>query len=254
MRKAKNQPEKRLKRIIKYRAGRDNQGKIVVRHKGGRQKRFFREIDFKRDKRDITGKIVSLEYDPNRGSGIALVFYPDGDKRYILAPIGLKIGDEITSGEKADIKTGNAIPLARVPIGTPIHNIELIPGKGGQVARGAGNSAVLLATEGDFARIKLPSGEVRLFDKKGYATIGQLSNPERKNRKLGKAGVKRHMGIRPTVRGVAQDPDSHPHGGGEGRSGIGMKSPKSPWGKRTLGKITRNRKKQSNRYIVQRRK
>lgn len=253
MKKGRNKPEKSLKRIIKYKAGRDSRGRIAVRHKGGRHKRFFREIDFKRDKKDTAGKIVSIEYDPNRGTDIALAVYPDGDKRYILAPAGLAVEDEIIASEKAEIKTGNALPLAKIPIGMPIHNIEMKPGRGGQAARGAGNSAVILAKEGNYVRIKLPSGEVRLFDKRGYASIGQLSNPERKNVKLGKAGRKRHLGIKPAVRGVAQDPDSHPHGGGEGRSGIGMKSPKSPWGKRTLGKKTR-KKKASDKYIMQRRK
>lgn len=251
--KNKNQPEKSLTKSLKYKAGRDSRGQISIRHRGGRHKRLYRLIDFKRDKRDIPAKIVSLEYDPNRGADIALLYYVDGEKRYILAPEKLEIGAAILAGEKAPIKPGNALPLAKIPIGTAVHNIELSPGRGGQLVRGAGNSATVLAREGSLIRLKLPSGEIRLIHKKCYATVGQLTNPGRKTKKLGKAGKKRHLGFRPAVRGVAQDPGSHPHGGGEGRSGIGMPSPKSPWGKKTLGKRTR-KKKLSDKYIVKRRK
>lgn len=246
-------PEKSLIQIVKYHAGRDGRGRVSIRHKGGRHKRYYRFIDFKRDKKEIAGKVVNLEYDPNRGVDIALVFYPDGEKRYILAPLGLKNGDIVASGELVETKVGNSLPLEKIPVGQPIHNLEMFPGRGGQMARGAGNSASILAKEGKYVRVRLPSGEVRLFEKDCYATIGQLSNIERKNRFLGKAGRKRYLGIKPTVRGVAQDPDSHPHGGGEGRSSVGMKSPKTPWGKPTMGKITRKRNKASNKFIVQRR-
>src|SRR3989344_3116704 len=254
MKKENMSREKSLFSIIKYRAGRDARGRISVRHKGGRHKRYFRDIDFKRDKRDIVGKVVNIEYDPNIGADIALIYYRDGDKRYILAPDGLKLGNEISSGEKAEVKTGNAMPLSKIPIGIPIHNLEMFPKTGGMIVRGAGNSASVLAKEDKYTRVRLPSSEIRLFDNRCYATIGQLSNPERKNRLFKKAGNKRHLGIKPTVRGVAQDPDSHPHGGGEGRSGIGMPSPKSPWGKPTLGKRTRKANKASNKFIVKRRK
>lgn len=249
----KNRPEKTLSRILKKRSGRDGQGKISVRHQGGRHKRLYREIDFRRDKREISGKVVALEYDPNRGADIALIFYKDGEKRYILAPIGLKIGDKIMASEQGEIKTGNALPLTKIPVGMPIHNIELNWGLGGQLVRGAGLSASILAKEGKMVRVKLPSGEVRLIAGRCYATIGQVGNVERKGRKLGKAGAKRHLGIRPTVRGVAQDPGSHPHGGGEGRSGIGMPGPKTPWGKPALGKRTR-RPQASDKFIIERRK
>jgi len=245
---------KKLVRIKKKKSGRDNQGHISVRHRGGEHKRYLRLIDWKRDKRDIPGKVVSIEYDPNRTADIALIQYPDGEKRYILAPHELKVGDEIVASEKAEIKPGNALPLAKIPVGVPIYNLELVPGKGGQMVRGAGTYALIQSKDEKTATIKLPSGEIRLFPISCWATIGQVSNPEHSSQKLRKAGDKRHRGIRPTVRGVAQHPGAHPHGGGEGRSGIGMPSPKSPWGKKTLGKRTRKKKKYSDKWIVKRRK
>ena len=245
---------RKLYRILPKKSGRNSSGKVAVRHQGGRHKRYLREIDFRRDKREIPAKVVAIEYDPNRGAEIALLFYADGEKRYILAPEGLKIGDEVQAGEKAEIKPGNALPLAKIPLGTVVHNLEFKPGKGGQIVRGAGTGAMLMNKEEKYALIKLPSGEERKIELICYATVGQLGNIERKNRIFGKAGRKRHLGIRPTVRGVAQNPHSHPHGGGEGRSGIGMPSSKSPWGKPTLGVKTRNKKKYSNKLIMQRRK
>jgi len=245
---------KKLKRILKKRSGRSASGKIAVRHRGGREKRFLRKIDFKRDKKDMEAQVVSLEYAPNRGADIALLHYPDGEKRYILAPVGLKVGDQVVAGEKVDFKKGNALPLKRIPVGTVIHNIELTPGKGGQIVRGAGTGATITSKEGGYAVVKLPSGEQRMIKEECYATIGQVSKPELKTRKLGKAGRKRHMGFRPSVRGVAMHPGQHPHGGGEGKSGIGMPSPKSPWGKKTLGKKTRKPKKYSDKLIIKRRK
>lgn len=245
---------KKLRKILKKQSGRNANGKVTTRHQGGRQKRFLREIDFKRDKRNLSGKVVSIEYAPNRGADVTLLHYPDGEKRYILAPTGLKIGDEVLSGEKVSLKVGNALPLKKIPVGTVIHNVELTLGKGGQIVRGAGTGATIASKEGGYVEVKLPSGEQRLIKEDCYATIGQVSRPELKTRKLGKAGRKRHMGIRPSVRGVAQHPSSHPHGGGEGRSGVGMPSPKSPWGKRTLGKRTRKLKKYSDKLIVKRRK
>lgn len=247
-------PPKNLRKIRVKSAGRDKSGKISVRHRGGGEKRFLRKIDFKRDKKNIEAKVASIEYDPNRGADIALLDYIDGEKRYILAPLGLNIGDKVITSPKAELKAGNALPLAKIPVGEKVHNVELVPGQGGQMVRGAGTAATILAKKGQFVHLKLPSGEVRKVKKEAYATLGQLSNPERKARKLGKAGRKRHLGIRPTVRGVVQHPASHPHGGGEGRSGIGLKSPKSPWGKRTLGKKTRKKKKQSDKYIIKRKK
>lgn len=244
----------RSKKIVKKHSGRDSTGKISVRHQGGRQKRFLRSIDWKRNKRGIPGKVVSLEYDPNRTADIALVVYEDGDQRYILAPEGLKVGDKIVAGEKAGIEVGNALPLKKIPVGTPIHNVELRIGKGGQIVRSAGTSAQILAKEKGKATIRLPSGEERLVPVEVYATIGQVSKALWKTVKLGKAGRKRHMGIRPAVRGVVMHPGAHPHGGGEGKSGIGMPSPKSPWGKKTLGKKTRKPKKYSDKYIIKRRK
>lgn len=245
---------KKLSKILKKTSGRDTSGKISVRHQGKREKRYLREIDWKRNKHGIPGKVLSIEYDPNRTANIALVVYPDGEKRYILAPQGLKVGEDIVSGPEAEIKIGDHLPLEKIPIGTQIHNIELIPGKGGQIVRGAGTSATILAKKGGFATIKLPSGETRLISLACFATIGQVGNIELNQRKLGKAGRARHFGIRPTVRGVAQHPASHPHGGGEGKSGIGMPSPKSPWGKPTLGKKTRKKRKYSDKWITQRRK
>ncbi|MDO8639730.1 MAG: 50S ribosomal protein L2 [bacterium] len=242
-----------LKFIKKKHSGRDVSGQVVVRHQGGQQKRYLRIIDFKRDKIGILGKVVSIEYDPNRTSDIALIQYTDGEKRYILHPAGLNLEDTVLASKDADIKIGNALPLEALPIGTFVHNVELVPGKGGQMARSAGASVAVVAKEGGFAHLKLPSGEVRKVSLKSFATVGQLDNIDWKNRVIGKAGRKRHMGIRPTVRGVAMSPRSHPHGGGEGRSGIGMHSPKTYAGRKAVGK-TRKRTKYSNKYIVQRRK
>ena len=246
-------PEKKLRQINPKSGGRDNSGKIAVRHRGGRQKRYWRQIDFKRDKIGIPARVVSLEYDPNRGADIALLVYADGEKRYILAPTGIKIGDELKSGKGAGLKVGNCLPLAEIPVGTVIHNIELLSGKGGQIVRGAGVGATIKSHEGGFTVVKLPSGEQRKISSRCFASIGQVSRSELKLVKLGKAGRKRLMGFRPSVRGVAQHPGSHPHGGGEGRSPIGMPSPKSPWGKKTLGKKTRKRKKHSDKLIVKKR-
>lgn len=244
---------RKLKRILAKHSGRDNRGRVAVRHQGGRQKRFLREIDFKR-KRNIPARVVAIEYDPNRTADIALLLHQDSERRYILAPEGLKTGDFLMAGDKAEIKVGNALPLKKIPVGMPIHNIELIPGKGGQLARGAGTAAFIQAKEGGLATLKLPSGEIRKVSLTCLATIGQLGHLGWKSEKIGKAGRKRLMGIRPSVRGVAQHPDSHPHGGGEGRSGIGMPSPKSPWGKKTLGKKTRKPGKYSDKLIIQRKK
>ncbi len=242
---------KKLRRINKNYAGRNNSGKITIRHRGGRQKRFLRLIDFKRDAFEIPAKVNTIEYDPNRSANIALLHYQNGDKRYIIAPDGLKVGQTvISSKENAEIEPGNTLPLNKIPVGTPIHNLELTPGKGGQIIRSAGAAAHIQDKEDRFVSIKLPSGEIRRFPAISMATIGQVSNPDHKNRKLGKAGRRRLMGWRPSVRGVAMHPGAHPHGGGEGRSGIGMKSPKSPWGKRTLGKKTRKVKKYSTKDII----
>jgi len=242
--------EKKLLTILPKHSGRNTSGKITVRHQGGRQKRFLRKIDFKREKREISARVVSIEYDPNRSANIALLFYKDGEKRYILAPKGLKIGDWVQAGEKADFKVGNALPLKKIPLGMAIHNLELTIGKGAQIVRGAGTAAFIQSREKGMAVIKLPSGELRRINVNCYATIGQVGNIHVKDIKLGKAGRKRLLGIRPSVRGVAMHPGAHPHGGGEGRSGIGMPSPKSPWGKKTLGKKTRKKKKYSDKYIV----
>lgn len=244
----------KLKLMIGKRGGRDSQGHVSVRHRGGGSKRFLRLIDFRRDKRDLPGRVEALEYDPNRNVQVALVLYPDGERRYILAPEGLAVGEEIMASERAEIKAGNALPLKNIPIGTPIHNLELVPGKGGQVVRGAGGLATILAKEEERAQVKLPSGELRLFLLTCWATVGQLGNLGAKFEKLKKAGDSRHRGIRPTVRGVAQDPRSHPHGGGEGRSGIGMPGPKTPWGKPARGKKTRKRVKYSDQFIIKHRK
>lgn len=243
----------KLKIIRKKHGGRDSKGRVAVRHHGGEHKRFIRNIDFKRDKFEITGKIISIEYDPNRTCEVALVQYTDGDKRYILSPVGLKLNDTIISGTDVEPKMGNALPLAKMPLGTIVHNIELTPGRGGQMARSAGTSAIVSAREQGFVHLKLPSGEMRKVREMGLATIGQLGNIEWKNEVIGKAGRSRLMGIRPTIRGVAQNPRSHPHGGGEGRSGIGMPSPKTYAGRKAVGK-TRNKNKYSNKYILQRRK
>lgn len=245
---------KQLHKINPKKSGRNNSGKITVRHRGGRQKRYLRLIDWKRQIVDIPAKVTTIEYDPNRTSDIALLVYPDGRKNYILAPQGLKVGDTVVSSETVDIQPGNTCLLKNIPVGISIHGLEITPGKGAQLIRSAGNHALIQSKEGEKVLVKMPSGEIRLFKGSARATIGTLSNPEHKQEKLGKAGRKRHMGIRPTVRGVAQHPGSHPHGGGEGRSGIGMPSPKSPWGKKTLGKKTRKRNKYSNKVIIQSRR
>lgn len=245
-------PLKSLLKLNPKSSGRNFSGKITVRHQGGRQKRFLRHIDWKRNI-DLTAKVDSIQYDPNRTADIALLVYVSGHKDYILAPHDLKVGDIVVSSEAAEIKVGNCLPMKNIPIGIEIHGLEITPGKGAQMVRSAGNTATIQSKEGNNVVVKLPSGEIRSFDGRCKATIGSLSNPHHKEEILGKAGRKRHMGVRPTVRGVAQDPRSHPHGGGEGRSGIGMKSPKSPWGKRTLGKRTRDRKKFSNKVIIKRR-
>lgn len=246
-------PEKALTAGLRKRGGRNSRGKITIRHRGGGHKRRYRDIDFRRDKFDIPGTIRSLEYDPNRSARIALVFYADGEKRYIVAPLGLNVGDTVISSNSAEIRPGNTMPLRSIPQGTLIHNIELQPGRGGQMARSAGTSAQLLAKEGDqYAIVRLPSGEERYVQQECLATIGQVGNVEHGNVKLGKAGRKRHLGIRPTVRGSAMNPNDHPHGGGEGRSPIGMSGPKTPWGKPTQGKRTR-RNKATEKYIFRRR-
>ena len=249
----KTEPEKSLVEILKSKAGRNNYGKITVRHQGGGHKRQYRIIDFKRDKIDIPAKVAAIEYDPNRSANIALLYYADGEKRYIIAPNGLKVGDTIISSENADIKVGNALPLKSIPIGTVIHNIELKAGKGAQLVRAAGNSAQLMAKEGEYAQVRLPSGEVRMIRIECKATIGQVGNLDHENISIGSAGRKRHMGIRPTVRGSVMNPVDHPHGGGEGRSPIGRPGPVTPWGKPTLGYKTRNNKKASSKFIVKRR-
>jgi large subunit ribosomal protein L2 len=238
---------------MKQKSGRNNQGRITVRHRGGGHKRRYRIIDFKRDKHGIPARVDSIEYDPNRTAHIALLIYADGEKRYILAPVDLGVGDKVMSGPDAEIRVGNALPIYRIPLGTQLHNIELTPGKGGQLVRSAGTSAQLMAKEGEYAQVRLPSGEVRFISQNCIATIGQVSNVDHSNLTLGKAGRKRWMGIRPTVRGSAMDPKSHPHGGGEGAAPIGMPGPKTPWGKPTLGYKTRKNKR-TDRYIVRRRR
>lgn len=246
-------PEKSLTETLKKHAGRNVRGKITVRHRGGGTRHKYRIIDFKRMKDDIPGKVTTIEYDPNRSANIALIVYADGEKRYILAPNKLKVGDVIYSGPEADIKVGNALPIANIPVGTMIHNIELKPGKGGQLARSAGNAAQLMAKEEKYAQVRLPSGEVRKVLIQCRATIGEVGNADHSNIQIGKAGRKRHMGIRPTVRGSVMNPNDHPHGGGEGRAPIGRKSPVTPWGKPALGYKTRKKNKASNQYIVKRR-
>ncbi len=250
----RTQPEKSLTVGLRKRAGRNFRGKITIRHRGGGHKRRYRQIDFKRDKFEVPGRISTIEYDPNRSARIALVNYVDGDKRYIIAPIGLKVGDTIISSKKSvDIRPGNTLPLSNIPLGTMIHNIELQIGRGGQLVRSAGTSAQLLSKEDkNYATVRLPSGEERFILQKCLASIGQVGNVEHGNIKLGKAGRKRHMGIRPTVRGSAMNPNDHPHGGGEGRSPIGMPGPKTPWGKPALGARTR-RNRSSDKYIFRRR-
>lgn len=248
------QPEKSLMKILRKQSGRNNTGKITAKHQGGREKRFLREIDFKRDKHNIVGIVADFSYDPNRNVEIVLLNYTDGEKRYILRPIGLNVNDHIIAGINVEVKIGNSLPLGQIPIGTPIHNLELTCGRGGQIVRGAGTMATVLSKEKNFAHVKLPSGEVRKFHTECFATIGQVSNVDFKNKILGKAGKSRHLGRRPKVRGTAQNPRSHPHGGGEGRSGEGLKQAKTPWGKPARGLKTRNKKKYSNRYIIQKRK
>ena len=249
----KTKPEKSLLEPKRRHGGRNSYGRITVRHQGGGAKQQYRIIDFKRDKDGIKAKVAAIEYDPNRTSNIALLYYADGEKRYILAPVNIKVGDVVESGENADIKPGNALPVANIPIGTMIHNIELKPGRGGQLVRAAGNSAQLMAKEGDYAQVRLPSGEVRMIRMVCKASIGQLSNIENENISIGKAGRKRWMGVRPTVRGVVMNPVDHPHGGGEGKSPIGRPSPVTPWGKPTLGYKTRKKKNKSDKFIVKRR-
>ena len=248
----KKQPERSLVESLKKNAGRNKQGKITVRHQGGGNKIKYRIIDFKRNKDNIPAKVVAIEYDPNRSAFIALLNYADGEKRYILAPLGLNVGDTVVSGETADIKPGNALPIANIPVGTLIHNIEIKPGKGGQLARSAGIAAQLMAKEGDYAQVRLPSGEVRMISIKAKATIGTVGNADHSNVRLGKAGRVRHMGIRPSVRGVVMNPNDHQHGGGEGKSPVGLPAPVTPWGKPALGLKTRKHKKYSNKFIVKR--
>ena len=246
-------PEKSLTVTLKKHAGRNVRGKITVRHRGGGYRPKYRIIDFKRNKDGVPGTVATIEYDPNRTANIALINYADGEKRYIIAPNKLSVGDVIVSGPDADIKIGNTLPLANIPVGTVIHNIELKPGKGGQMVRSAGNGAQLMAKEGNFAQVRLPSGEVRKVRIECRATIGEVGNLDHQNIQIGKAGRKRHMGIRPTVRGSVMNPNDHPHGGGEGKAGIGRVSPVTPWGKPALGYKTRKKKKASDKYIVKRR-
>ncbi len=248
----RSKPERSLLAPLRKKGGRNNQGRITVRHRGGGHKRRYRIIDFKRDKWGVPARVASIEYDPNRSARIALLSYLDGEKRYIIAPLGIKVGDTLMSGPGAEIRPGNAMPIRNIPLGTMIHNIELYPGRGGQLARSAGVAAQLMAKEGDRAQVRLPSGEVRYIQMDCMATIGQVSNPDHANITLGKAGRRRWLGFRPSVRGVAMDPASHPHGGGEGRSPIGMPGPKTPWGKPALGKRTR-RNKRTDKEIVRRR-
>ncbi len=248
----RSKPERSLLEDMRKRAGRNNKGRVTVRHRGGGHKRRYRIIDFKRNKFDCAGQIVSIEYDPNRSCRIALVEYEDGEKRYIIAPLGLQVGDRIQNGSGADIKTGNALPLKNIPVGSMIHNVEFEPGKGGQIARAAGTSAQVLAKEGKYATVRMPSGEMRLISENCMATVGQVGNAEHGNVKLGKAGRRRWLGWRPAVRGTAMDPNSHPHGGGEGRSPAGMAGPKTPWGKPARGFKTRHNKA-TEKYIVRRR-
>lgn len=248
----RSEPERSLVRPLRKRAGRNATGRVTVRHRGGGHQRNYRMIDFKRDKLDIPAKVATVEYDPNRSARIALLHYADGEKRYIVAPLGLAVGDVLLSGANADIRPGHCLPLARIPLGTLVHNIELQPGKGGQIVRSAGTSAQLVAKEGDFAQIRMPSGEVRLVRQICFATIGEVGNADNRNINLGKAGRSRHLGRRPGVRGSAMSPRDHAHGGGEGRQGIGLPGPKTPWGKPAYGKRTR-KNKVTAKYIVRRR-
>jgi large subunit ribosomal protein L2 len=248
----KSKPERSLLVPKNKRGGRNNYGRVTVRHRGGGSRRHYRVVDFKRDKHDVPATVAAIEYDPNRSARLALLHYVDGEKRYIIAPLGLAVGDSVIAGPQAEIRPGNSLPLANIPLGTTVHNIELKEGKGGQLVRSAGTSAQLLGKEGAYAAIRLPSGEVRRIRQTCYATVGEVGNPDHSNIKLGKAGRKRHKGIRPTVRGSAMSPRDHPHGGGEGRQPIGLPGPKSPWGKPTLGKKTR-RNKQTEKYIIRHR-
>jgi large subunit ribosomal protein L2 len=248
----KTEPERSLIISLRKKGGRNAYGRVTVRHQGGGNKRYIRLVDFKREKYSIPARVAAIEYDPNRTARLALLHYADGEKRYILAPLGLKVGDSVVSGPDAEIRPGNSLPIANIPVGTMVHNIEVKEGKGGQLVRSAGGAAQLLAKEGDFAQVRMPSGEVRLIRQKCYATIGQVGNLDHGNIKLGKAGRRRHLGVRPTVRGSAMTPRDHPHGGGEGRQPIGKPGPRSPWGKPTLGYKTR-RNKQTDKYIVRRR-
>ena len=248
-----NKPEKSLVVSLKKNSGRNNQGKITVRHQGGGYRTKYRLVDFKRNKDGIPAKVMTIEYDPNRTANIALICYADGQKAYILAPYGLKVGDTLMNGETAEVRLGNCLPLANIPVGSSIHNIELYPGKGGQLVRSAGNSAQLMAKEGKYATLRLPSGEMRMVPIGCRATVGQVGNPDHELINIGKAGRKRHMGIRPTVRGSVMNPNDHPHGGGEGRTSIGRPGPVTPWGKPALGLKTRKKSKQSNKFIIRRR-
>jgi large subunit ribosomal protein L2 len=248
----RTEPERSLLAPLRKKGGRNVHGRITVRHRGGGHRRTYRLIDFKREKHGVPARVVSIEYDPNRSARIALLAYADGEKRYVIAPLGLQVGDQTMSGPDAEIRVGNALPLSRIPLGTMVHNIELYAGRGGQLARAAGTSAQLLAREGEYATIRLPSGEVRMVRVECMATIGQVGNLDHGNIKLGKAGRKRWLGRRPQVRGSAMSPRDHPHGGGEGRTPIGLPGPKSPWGKPTLGKKTR-RNKSTSKYIIRRR-
>ncbi len=249
----KKTPERSLVVTLKSSGGRNSYGRITVRHRGGGAKRKYRIIDFKRNKMDMPANVIAIEYDPNRSANIALVQYEDGEKKYIIAPVGLHVGDVIVSSETADIRPGNTLPLKSIPVGTVIHNIELQPGKGAQLVRAAGNSAQLMAKENGYAQVRLPSGEVRMISLECKATIGQVGNIDHENISIGKAGRKRHMGWRPTVRGVVMNPNDHPHGGGEGKSPVGMPSPVTPWGKPALGYKTRAKKKKSEKFIVKHR-
>jgi len=248
----KKSPERNLLATRHGHGGRNSYGRVTVRHRGGGHRRNLRLVDFRREKHGIPARVAAIEYDPNRTARLSLLYYVDGEKRYIVAPLDLKVGDTILSGPTAEVRPGNSLPIANIPVGTLVHNIEIAPGKGGQMVRSAGTAAQLLAKEGEFAQLRLPSGEVRLVRQVCYATVGQVGNLDHGNIKLGKAGRKRHLGIRPTVRGSAMSPRDHPHGGGEGRQPIGMPGPKTPWGKPTLGYKTRKNKK-TDQYIVRRR-
>jgi large subunit ribosomal protein L2 len=248
----KSTPQRSLTEAVRKHGGRNNTGRVTVRHRGGGHKRRYRIIDFKRNKFDCAAQVIAVEYDPNRSARIALLEYEDGEKRYIIAPLGLKVGDRVANGELSQLRTGDSLEIRDIPVGTTIHNIELLPGKGGQLVRSAGSSAQLLAKEGKYAQVRMPSGETRLISERCMATIGQVGNTDHSNVNLGKAGRKRWLGIRPTVRGSAMDPASHPHGGGEGRSPIGMPGPKTPWGKPAMGKKTRTNRR-TDKFIIRRR-